>query len=269
MQINFFQGEPGTDGSMGLQGDVGFHGTPGMNIPGGASTFINWGLSNCPSGYEIVYSGRAVAPAFDNAGGGAEYICLAQTANTDTLTTMSASPLSTVVGVHLETFADPSAFLNPMDIEPLSSNNGDAVECAVCVIRHSAAIMIPNSVMCPSNAWNMAYTGYLMTARDFISSSLIRLNHDPVFGNTATENHLRPHFRTEYVCLNQNFNGNITGSLSPTQMTNEAKMSHVRLYCTIFGLFDGCAPHGNCGGVEEQCSFGPLSCTVCTTSSLA
>lgn len=266
------QGERGEEGPIGNQGIPGAAGTDGTFLPGGgASTYINWGRSDCPGGHSVVYEGRAVAPAFDNAGGGAEYICLHESGSAGGLSIMNAPAMSSVVGVHLETFADPSAFGLPMNIEPLSSDNGDAIACAVCLTFDSTTIMVPNSNMCPSMSWDMAYTGFLMTARDYISITPLNLDHDPVFGNTETANHLRPHFRTEYICLNQNFMEGISGTATPP--SNEAKMSHVRIYCqSLVGLMaDGCLPYINdndsvdpCPSDAAHCSFGPLSCTVCT-----
>ena len=270
---------------MGPTGSDGSDGLPGVFLPGGsASTYINWGVADCPGAHSVVYTGRAVAPAFDNAGGGAEYICLHNTKNDGDLQIMSAAAMSTVVGVHLETYANPSAFGSPMNIEPLNDENGDAIECALCLTLDSNTIMVPNSNMCPSDAWNMAYTGFLMTARDLVAISSLNLNQGPVFGNPAADNHLRPHFRTEYVCLNQNFERDISGSIPPPVAGNpptpsdEAKMSHVRMYCqSLVGLdADGCNPYAAmnpddavCDDENAHCSFGPLSCTVCTTSSLA
>ena len=277
------QGDPASQGSRGNTGSEGSDGPPGMFLPGGgASTYINWGVSDCPSEHYVVYAGRAVAPAFHNAGGGAEYICLHSTKNDGEVETTPATAMSTVVGVHLETYANPSAFDSPMDIEPLNSDNGDAIACAVCLTLDSTTIMVPNSNMCPSSSWNMAYTGFLMTARDFIAISSLNLNHASVFGNQEAANHLRPHFRTEYVCLNQNFERDISGSITPTPgnpptPSNEAKMSHVRIYCqSLVGLdADGCDPYismnpasTDCDEIGAHCSFGPLSCTVCTTSTL-
>lgn len=276
------QGPPGAEGSKGVKGGIGDPGENGTFVPSSATTYINWGRSDCPPGAVVVYEGRAVAPAFDNAGGGAEYLCLANSESASGVSLMSAPPMSTVVGVHLETFADPSIFtVIPGDdnIEPLDNQNGQVVECALCLSTSDTdTVMIPNSVSCPDPeglvSWNVAYTGYLMTARDYISIGSLDLNHNDVFMNTETANHLRPHFRTEYVCLNQNFDN--TGSVDDLTRS-EAKMSHVRIFCAhLVGLNDGCTGYinsnaqvtscaeSNSGGAH--CSFGPLSCAVCTAS---
>lgn len=270
------QGPDGEKGDKGMKGQMGESGRNGTTLSGGASTYVNWGVNNCPNGNEV-YTGRAVSPKFNNAGGGAQYLCLPDSPMNDDVTVSDAAATSTLVGVHFETYANPSPdFPNSdptdMDLEPLSDHDGEPVLCAVCQSMDSAVVMIPNNLECPDTGiWSMEYTGYLMAARDFIFIGDLDLQHTPVFGNPDA------HFRTEYICVNNNPSGGGSNAV-PADPTTEAKLAHTRIYCTSVTGFDeaACLPYTmdptdqielctDINGVVH-CSFGPLGCVVCTAS---
>ena len=57
----------------GPQGDVGPQGPPG-NTSGGA-VYVRWGRTTCPTGRELMYSGRAARSFWSQSGGGNNYQC--------------------------------------------------------------------------------------------------------------------------------------------------------------------------------------------------
>ena len=247
-----------------MVGMAGMPGPDGQVLSGGASVYIKWGSSDCPESASLVYSGRAVSPRYNNAGGGAQYLCLPPSGTE--IPTNGAVALSTLVGVHFETDgpATPPFPEGIPGIEPLSEYDKKAVVCAVCLSDNSAAIMIPNKVTCPQNPpnvnWNLEYSGFLMTARDFIFLSNSDVQQEPVFGDDA-------HFRTEYVCVCQN--PSMEASL-PEGEPYEAELAHTRIHCNRSpGLRNGCTPWFDansqlCTSEDQTCTLGPLGCAVCT-----
>ena len=232
-------------------------------------TYVNWGSVSCPSPAQLVYSGHAVSPAFDNAGGGAQYLCidLDNLNSSDLSIDTTSTPMSSLVGVHFETFAQDSAFpsSNPSHQEPLAAFDGKIVRCAVCLTPHSDVLMVPNNQDCPAdgNTWTMEYSGYLMAARDFISLPSLGIDHSPVFNKAAGDDDT--HFRTEYVCVNQN--PAMEGSV--TDPTSEGLLAHTRIFCRdLVGLFStGCdafLSNGQCSSTGNHCALGPLGCVVCS-----
>ena len=254
-------------GDNGYKGEIGFKGMKGAEgelLAGGGSTYINWGSNSCPSPAELVYAGYAVAPTFDNAGGGAQYLCIdLGDINPGNLAVDStATPMSSVVGVHFETFADPSDFqFGDMNHEePLAAFDGMIVRCAVCLTHNTDVMVIPNSQTCPLG--DMEYTGYLMAARDYIYVPNLGIDQTPVFQKTDPTN--PTHFRTEYICVNLNPE---QAGTSPTAMS-EGLLAHTRIFCRdLLGLFDtGCSPFigANTCPTNSHCALGPLGCAVCS-----
>ena len=266
-------GEKGMKGGMGDPGIPGDPGGPG--ISGGASVYINWGSTMCPDSSDLVYEGIAVSPAFNNAGGGAQYLCLPDSPDVGGLPIISVTtPSSTLVGVHYETFADPPEFpFGDVDFqEPLHNNDGRRVVCSVCLTSNSVVVMTPNNMMCPEDSgpvsWDLEYSGFLMTARDFIYYDPQGVLQGPVFAPGNDEN--PPHFRTEYVCVNALPDPAPNPDPGPT---TEANMAHVRVYCgTAFGFENECDSYQenvleeNCPIPCPLCIMGPLLCSVCSAS---
>ena len=254
-------------------GEKGEPGDPGQVLSGGASVYINWGSTVCPGSSAMIYDGIAVSPAFNNAGGGAQYLCVPFFLNTGDLNIIPASPLSSLVGVHLETFADPTAFPLgevSLEVEPLHNNDGQRVVCSVCLTPNTAVVMTPNNDMCPENngpvSWDLEYSGFLMAARDFIEFAPV--SQGDVIDNDVTN---PPHFRTEYVCVN--IQESLTDVDSDPGPTTEAEMSHVRIYCSgAIGFNDECLNYFTnvlndlCRENDGLCAVGPLRCSVCSAS---
>ena len=72
-------GRDGKDGEKGDKGDMGEKGDPSPQGPsGGGVTYTRWGRTTCPStpGTELVYAGRAAGTAYNEKGGGSNYLCL-------------------------------------------------------------------------------------------------------------------------------------------------------------------------------------------------
>lgn len=269
-------------GDRGPPGMVGVQGPNGTAVLGSGSTYVNWGEDTCPPPAVVVYTGFIVSAAYNNAGGGAQYICMdlsdLDSGNLDTNTT--STPMSTLVGVRFETYAANSAFpfSDPAHNEPLADLDGNTVLCAVCYTNGSDTVMVPNNVVCPNNVagytWNVEYTGYLMTARDFITFPDVDIDHGPVFNKGADD--AETHFRTEYICVNGNPTNSNDTSTEPSD--GDALLAHTRVYCSdltgllstactqFYSMFEevnSCTP----GPGETElghCSNGPLSCAVCS-----
>ena len=82
--IKVLQGRDGRDGVQGIKGDVGEPGEKGdqgkvgqKGEPSGGLMYVRWGHDSCPSiGAQLVYSGRAGGPDYQNKGGGSNPQCL-------------------------------------------------------------------------------------------------------------------------------------------------------------------------------------------------
>ena len=165
-------GPPGADGAKGSMGSAA-PGTPGV-------VFTRWGRSTCPGTASTVelYSGRMAAPMFNNAGGGAEYLCLRD--DPQFSTTMDMNPRSSVVGVEYRGMT----ITTPPTTVPL---DGENAPCALCFTPSRAVFVFPARASCPAS-WRQEYIGHLMAARDTAGSTLATSGSDA-------------HFATEYVCV--------------------------------------------------------------------
>ena len=69
-------GPVGPIGLTGPKGDQGLQGPPGLSA--GGAIYTRWGRTTCPEtpGTELVYEGLASGSAFNQYGGGANYLCL-------------------------------------------------------------------------------------------------------------------------------------------------------------------------------------------------
>ena len=126
--------------------------SPPSNISG--SFYIRWGRTSCPNDTELVYSGHAAASKHDEAGNGANNLCLH--GNPSYLEHYDANHDSArIYGIHYYTSG-----YGVTSLWPLHTFNAP---CAVCLIpRKDANIMVPGSNLCPMN-WNVEYKGYLMS----------------------------------------------------------------------------------------------------------
>jgi hypothetical protein len=122
----------------------------------GGVAYVRWGHTVCPTGAELVYSGRAAGSYYSHKGGGSNYQCVTlQPENFEygpgTVTS------SFLYGAEYEISGNvPKSFL------PLNQHD---VPCSVCFVpSKTAKIMIPGTYKCPSS-WRLEYYGFLMAER--------------------------------------------------------------------------------------------------------
>ena len=112
---------------------------------GRGTVYVRWGHDRCPSTAELVYSGRAGGPAYNQAGGGSNPQCLPMDPNYLKAITGDQAWRATIYmyGAEHET------------------HNFD-VPCAVCHVSNRTAVyMVPAKYTCPTG-WTREYYGYLM-----------------------------------------------------------------------------------------------------------
>ena len=139
-------GPPGKDGSTGRQGP------PGSPSSGGV-TYTRWGKSSCPQvqGTELVYSGIAGGPYFNQEGGGANHLCMPKDPEYSTALTYRSGVLG-----HAHVYRTEYDW-------PLQGSHRHNVPCAVCYVStRSTVYMIPAKASCPLT-WTREYYGYIMT----------------------------------------------------------------------------------------------------------
>ena len=197
-----YQGEPGVNGSMGLPGEQGERGLPGLQgahgisgprgekgshgspgLPGpqgeqgpqgpmkGGAVYTRWGRTNCSNnqGTELVYSGRAGGSKFNENGGAADLLCLPD------------DPEYSLYGGGVNGYSPlRGAEYIAGSGQPLRSNNGHNIPCAVCYTStRGTLLMIPAKLTCPTH-WTIEYTGYLMAAYYNYGRTLFKcIDHQP------------------------------------------------------------------------------------------
>ena len=117
-----------------------------MNGEGGGGTvYVRWGHDQCPLTAELVYSGRAGGPGYNQAGGGSNPLCLP----------MEPSYLKAI------SRDQPWRATIHMYGAEHQTHNFD-VQCAVCHVNNRTAVyMVPAKYTCPTG-WTREYYGYLM-----------------------------------------------------------------------------------------------------------
>ena len=152
------QGEKGSTGLPGLIGLTGSKGDPGQKgIKGDkeqrntGTVYVRWGHDRCPSGADLVYSGRVGGTYYTHSGGGSNPQCLP----------MTPQPLSPIGGSQSGT----RAYMYGAEYQTITHVSNDyEMPCAVCYAsERSTVYMVPARYSCPSG-WNREYYGYLMTA---------------------------------------------------------------------------------------------------------
>ncbi|XP_070533381.1 plasminogen-like [Ptychodera flava] len=113
-------------------------------------TYIRYGVSECPSGNELVYEGFVGGTLSTHEGGGADFLCMPHEPIYERLEEGVQDARAYVF--HTE-YRDP--------VMPGGLNNGD-VPCAVCrVPTQSSILMVPARNTCPDETWTLQYKGYL------------------------------------------------------------------------------------------------------------
>ena len=119
-------------------------------------TYTRWGKTTCPTGAELVYSGRAGGSRYNVQGGSAEKLCLPDDPDYIPATAgVTARFPSIIYGAEYEFF-----------VGPLANATKHNAPCAICFVPSRASvIMIPAKTVCPSS-WTREYYGYLTTNYD-------------------------------------------------------------------------------------------------------
>ena len=145
-------GLPGTKGSQGSRGLSGIDGVPGIpGLPGprgsaglassGGENYVRWGRTVCPDndGTDLVYSGWAAGGNYNDAGSGADYLCITKTPQ---YLSYSSAPnsLGALYGAEYE--ADSG--------QPYHGVHNQNVPCAVCHVVQRSVLMIPGQYTCPT-----------------------------------------------------------------------------------------------------------------------
>ena len=163
------KGSPGADGTPGPPGADGTPGPPGVGAKGqkgargivgpkgdtasSGAVYVRWGKTTCPSGADVVYSGRAAGVKYDHRGGTSDHHCLPnnpQYLSGDTANTWVAQ----LYGVEYEVAGSTS---------PYNSIHQADMPCVVCNANgRSQLLMVPARYTCPTG-WSREYYGYMMT----------------------------------------------------------------------------------------------------------
>ena len=124
-------------------------------MEGRGVTFTRWGKACCPSSSNLVYSGYAAGGFFNQAGNGANNICMPT--DPEYLSPTTPSTKSLLYGGEYQSFGTKIFETAVHDYN---------VPCAVCnAPTKSTSLMIPAMTKCPAG-WNREYYGFL-TAQKF------------------------------------------------------------------------------------------------------
>ncbi|XP_071830073.1 uncharacterized protein [Apostichopus japonicus] len=205
-------GSPGETGSMGNTGLPGPRGLPGIKgDPSNAgtvhSTYIRWGRKDCRGDTELVYEGYAAGAAYNEKGGGADYLCLPK--DPQFLHTVPGTTSSWRARIH-------GAEYEVNSFDPFNGMDNGDVPCAVCLVNgRSSVLMQPARYTCP-HGWTYEYSGYLMASH-------------------------HGYYRTKWVCVDENAQLTTQESLSNLDgalfypVVSECHSSVTGLPCTEYG----------------------------------
>jgi len=120
----------------------------------GGTVYVRWGHDQCPSTAQLVYSGRAGGPFYNQGGSGSNPQCLPMDPNF-LIPISGTQHRGLIYGAEYETFTDSNSHVH-------GRLNFD-VPCAVCHVSNRTAVyMVPAKYTCPTG-WIREYYGYLMT----------------------------------------------------------------------------------------------------------
>ena len=124
----------------------------------GGTVYVRWGHDQCPSTAQLVYSGRAGGPFWNQGGSGSYPQCLPLDPNFLTPISGDQRGRGLMYGAEYETFTDSNSHVHGShDLE---------VPCAVCHVSNRTAVyMVPAKYTCPTG-WTREYYGYLMSEHD-------------------------------------------------------------------------------------------------------
>ena len=181
-------GSPGPTGFTGPKGVTGQKGMKGdKEERNGGTVYVRWGHDHCPSTAQLVYSGRAGGPLYNQPGGGSNPQCLP----------LDPNFLTPVRGIHRGLMYGAEYQTHTYSGSHVHGRNNLDVPCAVChVSNRSAAYMVPAKYTCPTG-WTREYYGYLMSEKyshhrsQFICMDITLKS---VVGSSADQNGLALYF---------------------------------------------------------------------------
>ena len=201
-------------------------GTAGFDI----STITIWGLRECPQNTFVIYTGRAGTSYHNNAGAGANIVCMNDEYTSATTAERRSTTFASIFGVEYRTIDDVE------DGDPLGDQTEENLPCAVCTVISSAVYMQPGSTSCPMG-WSSVYSGFIMSELGRLSGS-----------NRNNEN-----YRSEFVCVHEEGEG-VADLEAPSP---EAQIGHVHVDCANTNILPCNIP------LPISYIEGQLSCIVC------
>ena len=157
----------------------------------GGTVYVRWGHNQCPSTAQLVYSGRAGGPQWNQAGGGSNPQCLPLDPNFLTPISGNQQWRALMYGAEYETVTYSNSHVH--------GRQDTDVPCAVChVSNRNAVYMVPAKYTCPSG-WTREYYGYLMSShhgsnRHRTQYTCIDTAFKSVVGSSADKNGLLFYF---------------------------------------------------------------------------
>ena len=221
----------GVDGDPGDKGCKGIKGEMGDDAVGTATASISmvtiWGLQTCPMNFNEVYTGRAGTSYHNNAGAGANIVCMNDVYTSDETLERRTTTFASIFGIEYRTLSN----------DPLGEEIGENLPCAVCILLAGAVYMQPGTTQCPDE-WSVVYSGFLMS----------ELERD------AGSDRNNENYRSEFICVHED-GENVADLSNPFP---EAQIGHVHVDCDDTNILP-CDPMATANYAQGQ-----LSCVVCS-----
>jgi len=140
-----------------------------FKVADGDSTYVRWGRTTCNSGSTVLYKGFMAGSVWNDAGSGANYLCLPMDLQFSNYIVGRQNFSGSLYGVQYNLMEGYNINNKPFSFENVGGqdlNFQDAL-CAVCHINRSTTVMIPGRQDCGKNIthWKVEYKGYLMSTR--------------------------------------------------------------------------------------------------------
>ena len=114
----------------------------------GEVIYTRWGKHTCPTHASLLYSGTMAGSAWENRGGGSNFLCMPN----------NPQYYQTRYRVQGHTYLHGAEYAQPLRSSSAELN----APCAVCTVsRRNLVVMIPARIYCPSG-WTREYYGYIM-----------------------------------------------------------------------------------------------------------
>ncbi|XP_071510404.1 uncharacterized protein [Diadema antillarum] len=133
---------------------------PGINKDSSApgSTYVRWGVTECPNTSTLIYSGVAASGSSLSLakGSGSNYLCMTSDPEYGMVVPGRQEPRARIYSVE---YRNGNTFGDQSDL------HGHDVPCVSCMASgRQGIIMIPGKASCPTN-WTLEYGGILMASR--------------------------------------------------------------------------------------------------------